>query len=232
MNAHAQARAFIHLAHRIRMGLAQAFVVKPAGYAQAQAQIKHTYMSSGQSQGTIKKVVYGFAQAQAYINARFTYGQANATIKKTSRVFAQAGAYILRQYGVGQAQSNIKTTSRLFSQAQANIRLTESTLDTNVVLRTVNNGGYTPTIIYITGTHVTVSGYTDNGEFTGFLSISGYVENLIVDTENSSVIMDNEVRNDLINNLDYGVYVAPGRTYFEVTGATEITITYVDRWYL
>lgn len=51
------------------------------------------------------------------------------------------------------------------------------------IKRSISDGGWTPTIITVTGTNVTVSGYTANGEFAGYFSVSGAVTNLVVNTE-------------------------------------------------
>jgi hypothetical protein len=48
-----------------------------------------------------------------------------------------------------------------------------TTLDTNDVNRTMLDGTWTPTRLTVTGTDITVSGYTPAGDFTGFISISG-----------------------------------------------------------
>lgn len=107
-----------------------------------------------------------------------------------------------------------------------------TTLDTNAVGRTYLQGTYSPIRMNISGTNVTVSGYTEDGEFTGFISISGVVSNLSVDTENMEVRLAGERRNDLVYNYDYKMYVGPGRTFFDLTGADEVTIEYEDRWNL
>jgi len=93
--------------------------------------------------------------------------------------------------------------------------------------RTLDNGGWTPTKLIVSGTNVTVSGYTATGDFTGFVSISGAVTNFEIDSE-AYETTDNSV----LNNADYEIYVGPGVTNFVVTGATDCIITYHDRWYL
>jgi hypothetical protein len=107
-----------------------------------------------------------------------------------------------------------------------------TTLDTDAVLRDLYSGGWTPTRVEVTGTNVTISGYTDFGEFAGYISISGAVSGLTIDSENNIVVMNGETRNDVLYTPDYSLYVGPGRTRFDVTGASSVTITYRDRWYL
>lgn len=104
------------------------------------------------------------------------------------------------------------------------------TIDTDSVGRTLSNGTWTPAIIRLTGTNITVSGYTDTEDFTGFISVSGAVNNLVIDSESYSVTMDGVNRNDLMNSYDYQMYIGPGRTRFTTTGVTEITVEYEDRW--
>jgi hypothetical protein len=84
--------------------------------------------------------------------------------------------------------------------------------------RTFANGGWTPATIRVTGTNVTISGYTDN-DFTGFISISGAVTDLTINTETD-------------HTGNYNLYVGPGVTNFTVVGATSLIVTWQDRWYL
>jgi hypothetical protein len=99
-------------------------------------------------------------------------------------------------------------------------------VDTDQVGRTTAQGGWTPTMIILTGTDITVSGYTATA-FTGFVSISGAVTNFILDSETYTA-SDNTV----LNNEDFQIYVGPGKTTFEITGASSCIIRYKDRWYL
>lgn len=98
--------------------------------------------------------------------------------------------------------------------------------------RTIYDGGWTPTTVRVTGTDVTISGFTENGDFAGYISVSGDVTDLIVDTEASSATIAGFNRSDVILNLDYWLYVGEGITTFEVTGASDCEITWVNRWYL
>lgn len=97
--------------------------------------------------------------------------------------------------------------------------------------RDIYDGGYSPTLVTLTGTDITISGYTAS-EYTGFISVSGVVTDLTIDTENYRVLMNGALAYEYMNNLDFGLYVGPGTTYFSVTGATECTIRYNNRWYL
>ncbi len=109
--------------------------------------------------------------------------------------------------------------------------LTGTTLiDTDTVSRNFGNGTWAPATIIVTGNNVTVSGYTAAGDFTGFVSVSGAVNGMILDSENYTVTMAGENRNDLLNELDHKIMVGPGRTLFAITGATSCEIIYQDRW--
>lgn len=107
-----------------------------------------------------------------------------------------------------------------------------TTLDTDTVTRTIDNGGWTPTIITLTGTDVTISGFTSDGQLAGFISVSGAVTNLIIDTENFTATEGGLNRNNAMYSIDYRMYVGPGKTSYVATGASAISIFYRDRWYL
>lgn len=106
------------------------------------------------------------------------------------------------------------------------------TIDTDQVGRTIDDGGWTPTRFTVTGTNVTVSGYTSTGDFAGFVSVSGAVTNLIVDSDAFTATIGGVNKNDLMKWADYRTYVGPGKTYFVVTGASSFVLTYHNRWYL
>jgi len=98
--------------------------------------------------------------------------------------------------------------------------------------RTLSNGTWTPTVIQMWGTNITVSGYTDTVSYTGFISVSGAVTGLIINTETHEATINGISSNFLMNNKDYGIYVGPNKTYFTVTGASALTVSYYDRWNL
>jgi hypothetical protein len=100
-------------------------------------------------------------------------------------------------------------------------------IDTDIVGRTFDNGGWAPATLRLTGTNITVSGYTATGHFAGYIAISGAVTNFEINTTNYS-----STDNSAMYNADYAMYVGPGRTYFNVTGATSCVIIWQDRWYL
>jgi hypothetical protein len=105
-------------------------------------------------------------------------------------------------------------------------------ISTDQVSRTISNGSQTPTVVTITGTDVTVSGYTSTGDFTGYFAVSGAVVDLIVDSINFSASMGDDNMNGNMLTTDYQLNVGVGKTNFLVTGATDCSITYNDRWYL
>lgn len=106
------------------------------------------------------------------------------------------------------------------------------TIDTDQVARTIDDGGWTPATVTVTGTNVTVSGYTATGDFTGFISVSGAVTNLILDSEAFTATLGGNNANDRLYSADYRMYVGPGKTYFTTTGASSMTIQYHNRWNL
>jgi hypothetical protein len=105
-------------------------------------------------------------------------------------------------------------------------------IDTDTVSRTIANGSQTPTLVTITGTDVTVSGYTDTGDFTGYFAVSGAVADLVVDTANFTASIAGENMNEVMLTTDYQLNVGVGKTNFLITGASACTIEYYDRWYL
>lgn len=106
------------------------------------------------------------------------------------------------------------------------------TVTTDVVSRTIDDGGWTPTRITVTGTNVTVSGYTETGDTTGFVSVSGAVTNLIIDSDTFTATIGGVNKNGIMYTTDYRTYVGPGKTTFVITGASSCTIAYNNRWYL
>jgi hypothetical protein len=106
------------------------------------------------------------------------------------------------------------------------------TIDTDQVSRTIANGGWTPTTITVTGTNVTISGYTLTGDFAGFISISGAVTGMVIDTYAYTSVIGSANANDRMRWVDYQMYVGPGKTFFTSTGASSVSISYQDRWYL
>jgi hypothetical protein len=106
-----------------------------------------------------------------------------------------------------------------------------STITTNDVSRTMANGAWTPTRIMVTGTNVTITGVTANGEPTGNIIVTGDANNLMIDTEAFTATTYSENMNSLLN-ADYRMYVGAGETIFTVTGASSCEIEYYDRWYI
>lgn len=98
--------------------------------------------------------------------------------------------------------------------------------------RTFANGGWTPATLVVTGTNITVSGYTQTQDFTGFLSVSGAVTNLTINTEAYTATIASENANNVMKTPDYEIYVGPGETFFDIAGASSVTLTWRDRWYI
>lgn len=106
------------------------------------------------------------------------------------------------------------------------------TINTDQVSRTIDNGGWTPTIVTITGTNVTISGYTSTGDQAGYISVSGAVTGLVINSEDFTAEISGINKNNIMRATDYRLYVGPGKTYFTSTGASSVSITYQDRWYI
>lgn len=106
------------------------------------------------------------------------------------------------------------------------------TISTDAIGRTLDSGGWTPATIKVTGTNVTISGYNYLGYQTGYISISGSVTGLMIDTESYTATINGENMNQVMYTPNYQMYIGPGKTTFVTTGATEMEISYQDRWYL
>src|SRR5574339_1242920 len=79
------------------------------------------------------------------------------------------------------------------------------------------DGGWTPTRMLLSGTNITVSGYTAAGDFAGYVSVSGAVSNLYLDSEAYTATIGGVNKNNLIKWIDYRTYVGPGNTTFLTT---------------
>lgn len=104
-------------------------------------------------------------------------------------------------------------------------------INTDQVSRTLADGGWTPAIINVSGTDISITGHTEWGESVGEITITGSVTNLIIDIEQFTAIENGIDKRDIINK-DFSLYIGPGKTYFTVTGATYCTIEWKNRWYL
>lgn len=106
------------------------------------------------------------------------------------------------------------------------------TLTTDAVGRTTASGTYSPVTLLLVGTNVTVSGFTDTGEFCGYLKIDGATVGTIVDSENYNAFDINGVNmnGQMLTHVDYAMYVGPGKTNFVITGATQALLSWNDRW--
>jgi hypothetical protein len=99
-------------------------------------------------------------------------------------------------------------------------------------LNTDSVGRWTPARVTITGTDVTISGYTEAGDFAGYIAVNGSVTNLVIDTENYTATIGGVNANQHLADYNYGIYIGPGKTNFTVTGASSVQIKYENRWYL
>lgn len=107
------------------------------------------------------------------------------------------------------------------------------TIDTDQVSRTFDEGGWSPTTITVTGTNVTISGYTAQESFTGYVSISGAVSGMVINSEDVTAEIASVNRNDLmLRSADYRLFVGPNKTTFVITGASSCTIAWHNRWFL
>ena len=102
-------------------------------------------------------------------------------------------------------------------------------IDTDQVSRTINDGGWTPTIVTVTGTNINIQSYTAVAQ-TGLINLAGSVTNLIIDTEAFTATESGINRNNLMTTVDYRLYVGPEKTNFQIDNASSCTIQYHNRW--
>lgn len=102
----------------------------------------------------------------------------------------------------------------------------------STVGRTIDDGGWTYATVKLSGREVTVSGYTQSGDLAGFISVSGYIANLVIDSEAFTATVAGVNQNKAMKSVDYRMYVGPEVTYFTVSGAQLCEITYHNRWYI
>lgn len=99
--------------------------------------------------------------------------------------------------------------------------------------RTLDNGGWTPTIVTYTGGAATgLYGTGMNGQSTGAFVVENSVNTLIVNTEAfTATISGNNANADMFTK-DYRLYVGPGLTTFTLNSVGSVNITWYDRWYI
>jgi hypothetical protein len=95
------------------------------------------------------------------------------------------------------------------------------TIDTDILSRDIHHGGWSPVNLRLSGTDITVSGYSSTGQFTGYLAVSGTVSNLIINSDEYTSTINGQNANNVMKNADYILYVAPGKTFFVITGASK-----------
>lgn len=98
--------------------------------------------------------------------------------------------------------------------------------------RTISNGGWSPTIITVTGSNIDIVGVDSLGETTGHITINGSVTNLVIDTEAFTAVDDGGNKNAQMTTADYRMYVGTGETTYTFTGASSIEVKYYDRWHI
>lgn len=102
--------------------------------------------------------------------------------------------------------------------------------------RSYEDGGWTPVTLEVESSSLlTVSGYTDSGLFTGFVATNDEAVDLVVDTEAFTAEKSGPFSNALpiIENKDFGLYLAPGETKFAVNNSSATTIVkWRNRWYI
>jgi phage-related protein len=100
--------------------------------------------------------------------------------------------------------------------------------------RTLDDGGWTYATLKVSGTNVTISGYTLGGEPAGYITVSGTVRNLTIDSEAFTATISGGLvnMNSYMRSVDYRMSVGPETTYFAVTGAQLCEISYQNRWYI
>jgi hypothetical protein len=98
--------------------------------------------------------------------------------------------------------------------------------------RTIYDGGWTPTKILVSGTDVEITATTESGDPAGHISIDGTCDNLVIDSENFTAIENGVNKNGIMLIKNYDIYVGPGKTFFQIDGATSCVIQYQNRWYL
>lgn len=99
------------------------------------------------------------------------------------------------------------------------------------VVRNLSQGGWTPTIVTVSGTDISITGTGMNGQSTGSITLSGTHTDAVIDTE-AFTVYENGVSQYEYINKDFSLYVGPGTTTFTITGASSCTIQWQSRWYL
>lgn len=105
-------------------------------------------------------------------------------------------------------------------------------ITTDQVSRDIDDGGWTYSTIRVSGSNITISGYTQTEPFTGFISISGAVSNMIIDAQNYTATIGGVNANNQMRWADYRTFVGPEQTSFAISGAVLCEVTYNNRWYL
>lgn len=131
---------------------------------------------------------------------------------------------------IGDYEAQFESKPWLYSEVEHEISGT-GLITTDQVSRTIDNGGWSPVTLEVSGTNITISGYTATESYAGYITISGAVSNMEIDTEFYSATMAGQNMNEYINR-DYELYVGPSKTYFNINGASSCIIRYRDRWYL
>lgn len=158
-------------------------------------------------------------------------------IQKSDRYFKALTAEITEEKAVGESMRTLDYTATfecmpwLYSTSGYTVSGI-GVINTDQVSRSIYDGTWTPANVRVTGSNITISGYTATGDFTGFISVSGVVQNLRIDSDNYTATVSGVNMNSKMLWADYALFVGPGKTYFDINGATSCEITYNNRWNL
>jgi hypothetical protein len=181
-----------------------------------------------------------FQEAKSYLYSK-KYGWAELFIGRTDRYYKAKTQNVKRTSTAGSSvrlleyDVNWETLPYQISVSGYTISGGGNiTLNTDTIGRTIlADGGWTPTTILLTGHDITISGYTDDDLCIGFISASGTLVNMQVNTESYTSTMAGANANGHMLWADYSMPVAPGKTYYAIHGspATNVVISWNDRWY-
>jgi hypothetical protein len=108
--------------------------------------------------------------------------------------------------------------------------------DTATTPRTYTNGIFSPCYITISGASntPTISGYTETGEYCGYIAASGIANTTVTINSRDYTAVDSggNNKNALLTTPDYAMFVGVGKTNFSCQGVSSVEIAWHDRWYI